>query len=376
MKERACKAGNRLYTLLPLLLLLFSACRPPSLAPAALPTATFVTPAPTTLPATTATARATPTTTTDRATATAVLSPSPATVTIAATSTTAATASSITAATTSTAVPAATLPPSSPTPALVSGPQIASFSATGDGDGVLLAWEAGGGNASICPVVAGDPLSCNCLFDLPLTGTARVTAAEIIGNLSGFALSVSDGDSIVRAEAPVAVPCPNQDTWFPADPPAMCPSGDPIHSAAAAQSFEHGQMIWLQATDTYYLLYDHDLRVTPGAGTSTLTSLGIISGPLALEPGASADNRVGETPPAGLFEPVSGFGLLWRDEVVGTDHVRAALGWATAPEFAFNSSYQCAHHCGASWNCYLLGPDGSILHLTFLLHFGHYWERR
>lgn len=35
----------------------------------------------------------------------------------------------------------------------------------------------------------------------------------------------------------------------------------------------------------------------------------------SLEPGMSADNRVADMPPPGLFEPVSGFGLLWRGEV-------------------------------------------------------------
>jgi hypothetical protein len=36
----------------------------------------------------------------------------------------------------------------------------------------------------------------------------------------------------------------------------------------------------------------------------------------------------GETPPAGLFEPVRGFGKLWREE----PGVRDRLGWAVEPE--------------------------------------------
>ena len=36
----------------------------------------------------------------------------------------------------------------------------------------------------------------------------------------------------------------------------------------------------------------------------------------------------GETPPAGLVEPVRGFGKVWRENPA----VRQALGWATAPE--------------------------------------------
>jgi hypothetical protein len=43
----------------------------------------------------------------------------------------------------------------------------------------------------------------------------------------------------------------------------------------------------------------------------------------------------GETPPPGLYEPVRGFGKIWRDY----PDVRAALGWATAPELGNQGEY-------------------------------------
>jgi hypothetical protein len=47
--------------------------------------------------------------------------------------------------------------------------------------------------------------------------------------------------------------------------------------------------------------------------------------PLKLKPGASVDNRVGGAP-AGYFEPVSGFGLIWRSEVEYSENMFSSLG--------------------------------------------------
>ena len=46
--------------------------------------------------------------------------------------------------------------------------------------------------------------------------------------------------------------------------------------------------------------------------------------------------RGGETPPAGLYEPIRGFGKLWRTN----QHIRNTLGWAAAPESADNGIAQ------------------------------------
>jgi hypothetical protein len=40
----------------------------------------------------------------------------------------------------------------------------------------------------------------------------------------------------------------------------------------------------------------------------------------------------GETAPSGLYEPIRGFGKIWRSDV----GVRNGLGWATQPEVGTN----------------------------------------
>ena len=156
----------------------------------------------------------------------------------------------------------------------------------------------------------------------------------------------------------------------------MCPGAPALQSAAAAQRFEHGLMIWLADPDTYYILYD-DLwgpSGTPIGPAPPVATLQIVQGPLDLVPGASPDHRTGEISPPGRVEPVSGFGLVWRGEVRGVDRVRERLGWATAAEVGYAGAYQCEIPCGAQRDCYLLGPRGSIYQLAFQSPLGHVWQ--
>jgi hypothetical protein len=44
----------------------------------------------------------------------------------------------------------------------------------------------------------------------------------------------------------------------------------------------------------------------------------------------------GIVPPAGFYQPVRGFGLVWREEA----GVRDVLGWATAEESSFSAAFQ------------------------------------
>jgi hypothetical protein len=245
-----------------------------------------------------------------------------------------------------------------------------------EGEGIALKWEAVGEQTTICPLLGENTLGCRCLLDVPLAGSYIIKPSEIIGNYSGFRLVVeARGIRTVRG-APLAVECPDASPdWFLDNPPGICPKDARLSSYAAAQRFEHGLMIWVEAQDAYYILYDS--FITPAGRRSipsTITSLQILHGPLDLTPGASPDNRGEETPPNGLLEPISGFGLVWRGEVVGIEDVRARLGWAVEPEYGFDMVYQCEMSCGSTWDCYLQGPEGEIFHFYWLLHFGHFWE--
>ena len=170
-----------------------------------------------------------------------------------------------------------------------------------------------------------------------------------------------------RTPSPAPDPCENPPSWFFAPAPEGCASAAPLNSQAAAQRFEHGQMLWVEAIDEYFVLFDGASQGAPG-------NMLHLPAPLAFNPGASPDNRVPETPPPGLQQPVSGFGLIWRGEVAGTAGVRAALGWATQAEFGYAATYQCQAALADVWHCYLRAPNGQVLRVSFIPQQGYFWQ--
>ena len=177
---------------------------------------------------------------------------------------------------------------------------------------------------------------------------------------------VASATSPTSTASPSPSPCPPTPAWYVTPLPPVCPATAPLISQAAAQRFERGQMLWIAALDQYVVLFDGS-----AAATRFMTYL---PGPLDLKPGASADNRVPATPPSGLEQPVSGFGLIWRGEVVGSESVRAALGWATQAEFAYSTNHQCQASTTVEWSCYRRGPGGHILRLYYTPGVGYFWD--
>jgi len=260
-----------------------------------------------------------------------------------------------------------------PPPAKGSAPRVTAFSAVVR-DVVELSWDTTADHVTICPLADSGLIHCRCRYDLPGSGRTTIEPGQIIAPYTAFELSGYSGGARTIGRTSADVHCPGCREWFLKDPPAACPDGSPLTSPAAAQRFERGLMIWVAATEAYYIFYDRDLNVEDGRGWSSLKSLQRIEGPLALKPGAAVDNRVGEVLPADRFEPVSGFGLVWRGEVIGTEAVRERLGWAVEEEYAFEVISQCEAGCGPTRDCYLRGPQGHVLRLSERLHFGAYWE--
>ncbi len=81
----------------------------------------------------------------------------------------------------------------------------------------------------------------------------------------------------------------------------------------AHQPFQRGRMIWRSDTRTVYVLHQD--------GTWQAFSDTWQEGQPERDPTL--------VPPAGLYQPIRGFGRIWREELGGPD---AAIGWATAPE--------------------------------------------
>jgi len=120
---------------------------------------------------------------------------------------------------------------------------------------------------------------------------------------------------------------------------------------SARQHFERGMMIWLDQLyeDQIYVLY-YGSDETSG-DWQRYVDLWREGDP----------EKAGLTPPEGLYEPIRGFGRLWRDELGGQ---AAPIGWALEPEQGFVGCIQSFEHGTMVWvapDCivYVLWEDGS-----------------
>jgi len=65
-------------------------------------------------------------------------------------------------------------------------------------------------------------------------------------------------------------------------------------------------------------------------------------------------------PPEGLYQPIRGFGKVWRTQ----PGVREQLGWALAPEQGFDGAYQHGWAPRYGWmTAYLRTADGQVIRL-------------
>jgi hypothetical protein len=224
------------------------------------------------------------------------------------------------------------------------------------GDTVHLEWEATGDRAELCLLDCFGPTGCQ---EVPLSGELTYVSDEHSPSYNGFFLRASAGGESRSDHVTVRFRCENLRSWFFEPAPDSCPAGEPTYSYAAGQYFERGFMIWVEETDEFYVFHSE----ADESGRRYYHS----TGTLVEKPGASQDNRVGEDPPPDLHEPVSGFGLVWRGEVEWPEagDVRERLGWATEPEFGFDTAHQYETlACPRSWAAYMRGPRGEILRLS------------
>ena len=163
-------------------------------------------------------------------------------------------------------------------------------------------------------------------------------------NRTTFALSAADGSGNTEmATVAVTLRCP--DEWFFANPPDICPAKAALKSNSAEQSFEHGFMIWIAGEDRICVLFDDGNLPNWNAYIDEWDPVEP-EVDLALEP------------PAGMYQPVRGFGLIWRDQPT----IQERLGWATGGEVAFETALQRTSY--AKYNeTYIRASDGDIWHL-------------
>jgi hypothetical protein len=163
--------------------------------------------------------------------------------------------------------------------------------------------------------------------------------------------SLADG-LIVRLATPDASPdCPAHYPWFFENHAREC-AGTVLNTGTVLQHFERGLMVWAQEGGHTYVLLDDG---------SPFKIYQEVTDPTGAELPGPDPSLV---PPAGLYQPVLGFARFWRGLAPGSEWVRGALGWATAPEQRYSAFWQCNTATGAAARCYFNGPQDEIIVLA------------
>jgi hypothetical protein len=252
-----------------------------------------------------------------------------------------------------TIAPLDTLPPPS------IGMEINNFRVTAvtlpdNGKQLTFHWNTSGGTSA--RILGGTAQRFQPVWDVALSGEMTVDIAQTLFRDPAMTLELrNEAGEFIAESVVVDWDCTN--VYFFTPEPRRCP-----HPAtavpAAIQAFENGQMVWLESVEAnnrlIVVLYnDGSLQ----SFTDTWQEGDPVDDP-ALEP------------PQGLFQPVRGFGKVWREQ----PGVRDKLGWAINLEQAFQATLQAEMVESIPVTSYLQLPDGRILHLPLDVPLGN-WEQ-
>lgn len=194
-------------------------------------------------------------------------------------------------------------------------------------------------------------------WDVELAGTLTVEySADEAYNEQNFTLIATDDQgNTVDQSASFQFPC--RYTLFFDSNPNRCASYEAGNTAAAEQPFEHGWMIWLK-----------ELRYSPDHVIENAIVVLYEDGRWkkfddTWQPGEpESDPTI--VPPAGLYQPLRGFGKLWRNE---SYNLRQQLGWALTEEQGFETVWQDDTRLDSPGagndTIYIRADDGQIIKL-------------
>jgi hypothetical protein len=207
------------------------------------------------------------------------------------------------------------------------------------GETISLTWQTKGSEVTVYHILATGQYGQ--FYPVEQSGSMQYTIDPAYRNHDYFQLVATAGGYIEYASITIQLICP--DTWFFDNPPAMCPQNSAVISSGVGQRFERGTMLWIASTKMIMVLRG---GTTSGGGWAQYHDTWDSSMP-ELDPGL--------VPPAGMFQPVRGFGKIWRET-----GERGNIGWATTAEFSVGEiAFQCDSAPKDS-TCYLQGPDGLL----------------
>lgn len=158
---------------------------------------------------------------------------------------------------------------------------------------------------------------------LQVTVTPSNGVTSVSGQPSATVQPASQVPTVATTEPPTPVASA---TPGPTATPNVFPTETRAQLNIAQEDFEHGFMFWISTIKVVWVL--NTSATDPNSGTWQTYTDTFVDGQPEVDPSL--------TPPGpNLYQPRRGFGKLWRE----TSGMRDALGWATTPEFALNTTY-------------------------------------
>lgn len=207
-------------------------------------------------------------------------------------------------------------------------------------------------------------------WNVAATGTMTITLdATLNRNLYYELIAYNNNDYGTVQQQGVIIPWPCEFTYFFTQPEylAACAVDEAVTTAAAEQFFEQGRMIWLEAPQhplfnpqpTILVIYDSSEY--PQESWQSYADLWTPDHPV---------DDPALTPPTGLYQPVRGFGEVWRNN----PEVRERLGWAITPELSYAAALQSVPY-EPEYAFFLRLSDGLVLWLGRASYDGSpYWQ--
>ncbi len=118
----------------------------------------------------------------------------------------------------------------------------------------------------------------------------------------------------------------------------------------AEEVFEHGRMFWIQPRQQIWVMYDNG----QGSGQWQVYENTYADGEPESDPGI--------VPPEGKYQPLRGFGKLWREHT----ELKDKLGFGLTPEFGYVSNYE--YYPGGQVDAQGKWVSGPGYHILFSLY--------
>ncbi|MBI5670306.1 MAG: hypothetical protein HZC41_20110 [Chloroflexi bacterium] len=226
--------------------------------------------------------------------------------------------------------------------------------AVAPGSPVTLFWSTRGANGAVIYRLDQNGVR-NQLWNVAPDGNLSVPTRRADRGQVSFVLSVGDG--ALKTEQTLTLPLTCPDAWFFQPAPDNCPRGPAQPTTLLEQPFERGRMVYVQAQDTVYALFNDGLEPAWVAFDNRYDP--------AVHP--ELDETFERSLPPGLVQPKRILGFVWR----GNDLVRNRLGLGVAEETAYEGFLQTVGADEEAENLYLNSADGTVLQL---LPNGQSWQ--